>query len=122
MGPETNSGGERIRRNVNISGRRTSVSLETAVWDALADICKRERVSLVELLTRIDTGRLEASLASALRVFVLAYFRTLASIKLDGMKRKADGLDGHAFDVLGRVIAEFQSTRRVIMRPTKPRR
>jgi predicted DNA-binding ribbon-helix-helix protein len=111
MEPDSNSGGDRVRRNVNISGRRTSVSLEAAVWDALADICKRERVSQVELFSRVDNGRLDASLASALRVFVLTYFRGLAIGKFS-VAQTDSGRDGQEASVLACALAEFTGARR----------
>lgn len=72
--------GARYRRTVTVSGRRTSISIETVVWDGLEDISNREELTLAELLTLIDQRRLGSSLASAVRVFVLFYFRTLADI------------------------------------------
>jgi predicted DNA-binding ribbon-helix-helix protein len=70
--------GERLRRNVTVSGRRTSVSLEVAMWEALRELCDRERLTAAELFTLVDQKREEASLASALRIFALTYFRLLA--------------------------------------------
>lgn len=67
----------RIRRNVKVSGRRTSVSLEVAVWDALAEICAREDMTIDLLCDAIEVRRRSASLASALRIFALVYFRVL---------------------------------------------
>lgn len=72
--------GARYRRTVTVSGRRTSISIETVVWDGLEDISNREELTLAEILTLIDQRRLGSSLASAVRVFVLFYFRTLADI------------------------------------------
>jgi predicted DNA-binding ribbon-helix-helix protein len=74
----TISAGERVRRNVTVSGRRTSVSLEVAMWEALRELCERERLTPAELFTLVDQKRDEASLASALRIFALTYFRLLA--------------------------------------------
>ena len=70
--------GERLRRNVTVSGRRTSVSLEVAMWEALRELCDREHLTAAELFTLVDQKREEASLASALRIFALTYFRLLA--------------------------------------------
>ncbi|MFD2264788.1 ribbon-helix-helix domain-containing protein [Lacibacterium aquatile] len=72
--------GARYRRTVTVSGRRTSISIETVVWDGLEDISNREELTLAEILTLIDQRRLGSSLASAVRVFVLFYFRTIADI------------------------------------------
>ena len=72
--------GARHRRTVIVSGRRTSISVEVAIWDALTDVCKREECTLSDLLTLVDQRRLGASLASAIRVFSIFYFRALAGL------------------------------------------
>ena len=72
--------GARHRRTVIVSGRRTSISVEVAIWDALTDVCKREECTLSDVLTLIDQRRLGASLASAIRVFSIFYFRALAGL------------------------------------------
>jgi predicted DNA-binding ribbon-helix-helix protein len=48
------------------------------MWEALRELCDRERLTPAELFTLIDQKREEASLASALRIFALTYFRLLA--------------------------------------------
>jgi len=65
-------------RNVRIGRRRTSLRLETAMWDALQEIADRERTSLNELLTGVAAGQSESSFTASVRVFTLAYFRGLA--------------------------------------------
>ncbi|QGM94664.1 ribbon-helix-helix domain-containing protein [Methylocystis rosea] len=60
-----------VKHSVIIAGHRTSVSLEDAFWRALKDIAAQEDVSLAALIARVDAGRGEANLSSALRVFVL---------------------------------------------------
>lgn len=60
-----------VKHSVVIAGHRTSVSLEDAFWRALKDIAAQEDVSLAALIARVDAGRGEANLSSALRVFVL---------------------------------------------------
>lgn len=75
------AGGDRQRRNVTVSGRRTSLSLEDSIWASLTEICDRERLSLPDLVTLVDQRRRDDSLASALRVFVLVYFRTLTDLR-----------------------------------------
>ncbi len=88
-----------VSYNVVVAGHRTSVRLEPELWDALAAICKRERLTLNDLCTRIDRLRrasvaralaLKArrgksagpvrrpSLTSAMRVHVVVYFRRRA--------------------------------------------
>jgi predicted DNA-binding ribbon-helix-helix protein len=61
-----------LRRSVAISGHRTSVTLESAFWQALQAIARRRGRSLNALVSEVDAGRAAGSLSSALRVFVLA--------------------------------------------------
>jgi len=68
-------GSDRIRKNVTIGNRRTSVSLEAQVWNGLSDICNREEIGMDALCTRVAECRKESSMSSALRVFLLTYFR-----------------------------------------------
>lgn len=60
-----------VKHSIVIAGHRTSVSLEDAFWRALKEIAAREGVSLAALVARVDAGRGEANLSSALRVFAL---------------------------------------------------
>lgn len=64
--------------NIVINNRRTSVRLEPEMWDCLADVAQRERITLNELCSRINTKRHQSSLTSAIRVFILGYYRQLA--------------------------------------------
>jgi len=41
-----------VSRNVVISGRRTSVRLEPEMWDALREICQRERSTIHQVARR----------------------------------------------------------------------
>ena len=52
-------------------GPRTSVSLEDVFWLEFKRIAAEEDVPINELAARIDEGRGDIGLASALRVFVL---------------------------------------------------
>ena len=60
-----------------LGDRRTSVSLEDQVWDGLTDVCRREEISIDELCTKIERLRVGSSMSSALRVFLMTYFRML---------------------------------------------
>jgi predicted DNA-binding ribbon-helix-helix protein len=65
-----------LYRTVTVSGRRTTLILDPAFWSGLGEICAREGMTLNELCTTVDRGRGTASLTSAVRVFVLSYFRS----------------------------------------------
>jgi predicted DNA-binding ribbon-helix-helix protein len=69
-----------VSRNVTIGGHRTSCRLEPFMWDALYDICSRERVTIHTLCTRISERKdANTSLTAAIRVFALAYFRAAST-------------------------------------------
>ena len=64
------------KRSVTIAGHRTSVSLEAEFWDALNEIAAARDRPVATLIAGIDRreGR-QTSLSSAVRLFILAYFR-----------------------------------------------
>lgn len=78
----------RQRRNVRLHGRRTSVSLELAVWDTLETIGRQENETPDALATMVDDRRQESSLASALRIFSLLYFRLCADTYQQSLQRR----------------------------------
>lgn len=72
--PVTGPGDER-KRSVTIAGHRTSVSLEDAFWEALAEIAAACGVSVSALIAEIDETRGDRGLSSAIRVHVLNHYR-----------------------------------------------
>jgi predicted DNA-binding ribbon-helix-helix protein len=69
--PPGGAPGRVVKHSIVIAGHRTSVSLEDAFWRALKDMANAEGLSLAALVARVDAGRGEANLSSALRVYVL---------------------------------------------------
>ncbi len=65
--------------NVTVGGRRTSIRLEPAMWQALREISAREGKTMHALVTEIERGRAQSSLTAAIRVFLLDYFRAAAT-------------------------------------------
>ena len=63
-----------VKRSVVIDGHKTSVSLEDAFWTDLKNIAHTAHTTLSELIAKIDQTR-EGNLSSAIRLFVLDYFR-----------------------------------------------
>jgi predicted DNA-binding ribbon-helix-helix protein len=63
--------GRPVKHSLTLRGHRTSVSLEAAFWQAFRDIAASQGLTLNQLATRIDEGRGDIGLASAIRVFVL---------------------------------------------------
>lgn len=64
-----------IKRSIIISGHQTSVSLEDEFWHCLKQIGRGRKTTLSDLIGGIDTRRSHGNLSSAIRVFVLDYFR-----------------------------------------------
>jgi len=62
------------KRSITIAGHRTSLSLEQAFWDSLAEFARHDGVSINRLLTEIDEAR-ASNLSSAARVYVLERLR-----------------------------------------------
>ena len=84
-----------VSKNVNIGRRRTSLRLEQEFWEALMDICARESLTIHELCTLVDQRRRGSSRTSAIRAFVITYFRAVAGgagrRKRKGRPRKGEG-------------------------------
>jgi len=68
-----------INRNVVAGRGRTSMRLEPELWDALAEICRREGQDMNRLVRQIEATGHSGGRTSAVRVFVLQYFRAAAS-------------------------------------------
>jgi predicted DNA-binding ribbon-helix-helix protein len=66
------------KRSISINGRKTGINVENPFWEALKSIAKDRRQTLTKVVEEIDAGRTEKNLSSAIRVFVLAYFRERA--------------------------------------------
>jgi predicted DNA-binding ribbon-helix-helix protein len=64
-----------IKRSIVIAGHKTSVSIEDAFWTALKEIAQARQQSVAELIGAIDSARRGSNLSSAIRVFVLDYYR-----------------------------------------------
>ncbi len=64
-----------IKRSIVIAGHKTSVSLEDAFWKGLKDIADDRNVTLSDLVSSIDTDRQHGNLSSAIRLFVLDFYR-----------------------------------------------
>jgi len=64
------------KRSVVISGRKTSVSVEDEFWCGLKEIAFARNIKLGILVSEIDSTRQHANLSSAIRLFVLDFYRT----------------------------------------------
>jgi predicted DNA-binding ribbon-helix-helix protein len=72
-----------VKRSVVVAGRRTSVSLEDAFWKSLKEIATSGNMTLSGLLVAIDSGRHHGNLSSAIRLFVLNFYREQLLDQLD---------------------------------------
>ena len=63
------------KRSIVIAGHKTSVSLEDGFWKGLKEIASERDATLSELVASIDADRQHGNLSSALRLFVLDFYR-----------------------------------------------
>jgi predicted DNA-binding ribbon-helix-helix protein len=68
-----------INRNVVAKRGRTSMRLEPELWDALVEISDREGKDLSALVRNVEADDHPGGRTSAIRVFVLNYFRSAAT-------------------------------------------
>jgi predicted DNA-binding ribbon-helix-helix protein len=87
------SGSRLVNRNVVGEKGRTSMRLEPELWDALREIGRREQADIGTIIRQVEArgrpqpGGGEADRAggrtSAIRVFIVQYFRKVAEVKPD---------------------------------------
>jgi predicted DNA-binding ribbon-helix-helix protein len=65
-----------VKRSIVLGGHKTSVSLEEAFWIGMKEVAGQRSMTLSELVGEIDTNRHHGNLSSAIRLFVLDYFRS----------------------------------------------
>jgi predicted DNA-binding ribbon-helix-helix protein len=63
------------KRSIGVAGRNTSISLEDEFWQSLRMIAMRRGETLSKLLVKIERNRKSTNLSSAIRLFVLQYYR-----------------------------------------------
>src|SRR5499427_8041055 len=68
-----------VKRSIVVAGHKTSVSLEEAFWNGMKEISGERNMTLSELVGEIDSKRQEGNLSSAIRLFVLDFFKTRAA-------------------------------------------
>ena len=66
------------RRSVVIAGNRTTISLEETFYDCLGEIAAQRGITITALIEEIDRSRSHPNLSSAIRLFVLEYYRRQA--------------------------------------------
>jgi predicted DNA-binding ribbon-helix-helix protein len=68
-----------VKRSIVIAGHKTSVSLEDAFWKGLKEIANGRDMTLSDLVAAIDSERQHGNLSSAIRLFVLDFYRNRLS-------------------------------------------
>jgi predicted DNA-binding ribbon-helix-helix protein len=68
-----------VKRSIVVAGHKTSVSLEEAFWNGMKEISGLRNMTLSELVGEIDNNRQQGNLSSAIRLFVLDYFKSRAN-------------------------------------------
>src|SRR5216684_3462433 len=73
-----------VKRSIVIVGHKTSVSLEDAFWKGLKEIAGGRGMTMSDLVATIDSERKHGNLSSAIRLFVLDFYRAQLSVVKDG--------------------------------------
>ena len=76
-----------VKRSVVVAGHKTSVTLEDAFWNGLKEIAGGRNITVSELVGAIDSERRHGNLSSAIRLFVLDFYRN----KLADVQAGRDG-------------------------------
>ena len=64
-----------LKRSVVLRGHKTSISVEDAFWNSVKEIAGSGQMSVSDLLSAIDSERHHGNLSSAIRLFVLNFYR-----------------------------------------------
>ena len=64
-----------VKRSITVAGHKTSVTLEDAYWESLKEIATGRNMTLSSLVTAVDSERPRSNLSSAIRLFVLDFYR-----------------------------------------------
>jgi predicted DNA-binding ribbon-helix-helix protein len=67
-----------VKRSIIIGGHKSSVSLEDPFSNAMKEIAALKGTTLIQIVSQIDENRGHNNLSSAIRLFVLDHYRSLA--------------------------------------------
>jgi predicted DNA-binding ribbon-helix-helix protein len=81
-----------VKRSIVIAGHKTSVSLEDEFWKGLKEIAVGRDMTLSDLVAAIDTERHHGNLSSAIRLFVLDFYRA----RIGNERGIHEGMHGNA--------------------------
>ncbi len=86
-------------RIININNRRTSMRLCQKEWNALEDICKREKINRNLLIEQIENNKNQKlGLTYATRLFLMLYYKNLATKSSSPLKTEPQN---YFSDVIG---------------------
>ena len=69
-----------VKRSLTLRGHRTSVTLEDEFWQSFREIAEQTGKPINVLAAEIDAERgLETGLATAIRLFVLRFYKSRAT-------------------------------------------
>src|SRR5215472_9727597 len=80
-----------VKRSIVVAGHKTSVSLEDAFWNGMKEIASGRNLTLSDLITAVDSERQQGNLSSAIRLFVLDFYRN----QLADVRDRRDDAEGH---------------------------
>ena len=63
------------KHSLKIASHKTSVSLESEFWNGLKEIARAQQRTVSGLVSAIRTEHQQGNLSSAIRLFVLDYYR-----------------------------------------------
>jgi predicted DNA-binding ribbon-helix-helix protein len=66
-----------VKRSIVVAGHKTSVTLEDAYWKSVKEIASGRNMTVSSLVTAVDSERPQSNLSSAIRLFVLDFYRNL---------------------------------------------
>jgi predicted DNA-binding ribbon-helix-helix protein len=85
-----------VKRSVFPAGHKTSVSLEDDFWKALKEISGARQMTQSALIHEIDQERRRGNLSSAIRLFVLRFYRGQASANVSDKMLARRSVRAHA--------------------------
>jgi predicted DNA-binding ribbon-helix-helix protein len=85
-----------IKRSLKIAGRTTSIGVEDDFWSSLREIAKARHQTVSHLVSSINAERQHANLSSAVRLFVLGFYRNQLAAQPNSSIRDGDICDPRA--------------------------
>ena len=72
------------KRSINLAGHKTSISVENEFWDCMKEIAHFRGLSVSDFVNQVAVDRPHGNLSSAVRLCVLDYYQSLASMAESG--------------------------------------